>query len=198
MWADLTGPFSGTGYCYGPDGEDLDIATIVTDDSPERWSDAGEPTVYLARDLGVALAEWGRHVDAEAPPPVTTLWQIPVQLERIVDLRSRDVASRLGVPEDPRWFLDKRRCRDIAGRLRRAGETHGLIVPSVAFLDDPDRSNIVVFMDLLPAPAEALGRPVPVGWGKLVSRGWAEGSPAEDRRRPDPTAAAHGAPPADG
>jgi hypothetical protein len=196
MWADMHAPFEGTGYCYGPDGEQLDLRTIVTDDGPERWSDTGEPTIYLARDLGVALAEWGRHVDADDPPSVTTLWRIPVRLGRAVDLRSREVASRLGIPEDPRWFLDTRRCRDVARRLRQEGGADSLIVPSVAFLDDAERSNLVIFVDKLERGIADIGEPVPVGWGRLVSRGWADGAPAEDRRRGDPTAAARPDPPA--
>jgi RES domain-containing protein len=151
----LATPFRALAVCSGPPTDDLDIAHLVTTDE-NRWSVAGEPTLYLAGDDGIALAELGRHW---APTSgAICLWAVDVELDAVVDLRRRAVRSALGIPDDPRWFLDRRRCRELASRLR-ADAIDGLVVPSVAFLDDLERWNIVVFVDRLRSLARAIHRP---------------------------------------
>lgn len=148
----LAQAFSASAVCSGPATDRFDVAELVTTDG-NRWSGPGEPTIYLAGDHGVALAEVGRHWEERSGD--TALWQVDVALSAAVDLRRDDVRAATGVPEDPRWFLDRARCRDFAARFRAAG-CDGLIVPSVAFLDDLARWNAVVFVD----PATPLERVV--------------------------------------
>jgi RES domain-containing protein len=118
-----------------------------------RWSRVDEPTVYLAGDPSLALAEFARH----GPPdgmPEGLIWSVDVRLEAIVDVR--DPESRLAAEEPPRW-LDHDWCHALAGRLRGQGGCDGLVVPSAALLDRPERWNLVVFVDRLKRPlADAL------------------------------------------
>jgi RES domain-containing protein len=112
-----------------------------------RWSRPGEPTIYLGSDTSVALAEFARHLEPDSPV-VGGLWTVDVLLDRIVDLRNVDVRADAALPEDPRWLLDRERCRSLAAAFRVRG-AQGLIVPSVAFLDQRERWNLVVFADRL-------------------------------------------------
>jgi RES domain-containing protein len=136
-------PLVTTAWCSGPLADVLDVEALVTTDA-NRWSDAGEPTLYLASDPGVALAEVGRHWEPGATRQA--LWRMDVRFGDAVDLRRSEARAAAGIPDDPRWYLDRERCRDLARRLRAAG-CDGLIVPSVAFLDDLSRWNAVVFVD---------------------------------------------------
>jgi RES domain-containing protein len=137
-------PVSTLAFCTGPAEPILDVASLTTQDG-NRWSRKGEPTIYLAGDAGVALAELGRHWDEK--PGEMGIWQLDLDLGHAADLRDASVRSDLGVPDDPTWILDRDRCRTFASELRSQGEYDGLIVPSVAFLDDPARWNAVVFVE---------------------------------------------------
>jgi hypothetical protein len=57
------------------------------------------------------------------------------------------------------WVLDLGRTQVAAAYLRsQVNGLQGLLVPSVAFLDQHERRNIVVFRDAID-PAEAFGEP---------------------------------------
>ena len=105
-----------------------------------RWSAPEEPTIYVAADPGVALAECGRHLPTSASTVVGRLWTVRLELEGAADLRDAD----------PALVLDQRRTRAAAAALRRRGFP-GIVVPSVAFLDDRSRCNIVIFADAVGA-----------------------------------------------
>jgi len=110
------------------------------------------------------------------------VWRWPVRLGRAVDLR--DHAGPVGraltsVPrfphlDGPGWCLDQETSRDVAAWLRYEAGVDGLIVPSVAFLDDPSRGNIVVFTSGPDGATERLGTP------RLVAAvRWSDRSPAD-------------------
>jgi RES domain-containing protein len=122
-------------------------AALVSTDG-NRWSRPGEPTIYLALDPAVAIAELARHLPVEQPIHPASVWTVDVDLEAVVDLRD-------GVGT---WTLDAERCRDAAADFRRRG-AQGLLVPSVAFLDRPDRANLVVFADVIGDLDRAIGNP---------------------------------------
>jgi hypothetical protein len=61
------------------------------------------------------------------------------------------VRSAIGLHGGARRFLDRAVARATAHFLRRTTSAGGLLVPSVAFLDDPARWNLVVFLENLPA-----------------------------------------------
>ena len=150
-------PFAATAVCSGPVVERLAVDSIVSS-SGNRWSADGEPTLYLAGDAGIALAEVGRHWSPDDGP--TRLWQVRVELAAAIDLRDDATRTALGVPADPAWFLDRERCQQVGSRLRRLPRCDGLIVPSVAFLDDRSRWNAVVFVDCLTVPLAHAVRPL--------------------------------------
>jgi len=115
-----------------------------------RWTEAGTASIYLAGDPGVALAEWGRHwIDGATS---VALWRVRLELSSVVDLRQEWRDYRSG-PDGLTWVLDEDRCRWVAGQMRAAG-VEAVIVPSVAFLDDPRRGNAVVFVDGLRTPLD--------------------------------------------
>jgi RES domain-containing protein len=146
----LLSAFRGTAYCHVPADEPLRLDRLVTSDgTDDRWNRAGEPTLYLALDLAVAVAELARHVELAAgvPPWRRRLVGLAVEVERLVDLRRPDVRSALGIDEELVAFRDVGVARDVASRLREDEACAGLIVPSMAFLDDEARGNLVVFVD---------------------------------------------------
>jgi RES domain-containing protein len=134
----------------------FDVSELVIS-SGNRWSLIGQPTLYLASDPGVALAEAGRHWGRTAGD--IALWSVRVTLDAVADLRRRDQWSSLTIPADPCWLLDRERCRGIASRLRSDGDADGLIVPSAALLDDPARYSIVVFVERLRRDLSAMVEP---------------------------------------
>jgi hypothetical protein len=116
--------------------------------------------LYLAGDQGVAIAEFARHV---APRPAAVyqplrrrfIFEIHVHFTSVLDLREAAVCAEYGVGPDPIWIRDIDATRHIATELRTHAETQAVIVPSIAFLDDVRRWNMVVFADTLsswPAP----------------------------------------------
>ena len=145
----LAQPIDRAAWCMGPATGSLEPGSLVTRD-PNRWSDAGEPTIYLAGDPGVAISEFGRHWSDESDP--AWMWALRLRLENAVDLRRPDVRDELGIQDGSTWILDRDRCRSIARQLRARGACDGLIVPSAAFLDDDARWHAVIFVEHLAHP----------------------------------------------
>lgn len=177
---DLDGLTTGlveTAYYAGPAVRKLDPEMMTTTDG-NRWSAPGEPTIYLASDLGVALAEFARHAPSHHAPDAH-VWSVDLRLDAAIDLRRDDVRSRLGVADDPRWFLDPERCRSFAKRVREPHGSDGLIVPSVAMLDETSRWNAVVFVDRLRHPLPVAVRPIQA----VVRIGPGNAKSHESRRR---------------
>jgi RES domain-containing protein len=152
-------PWGGTAIRHIPAGSRFDVldtrfAGLAADN---RWNEAGEPTFYLAGDLGVALAEYARHLreDVGVAGALSVheraVYQIEVHVEAVLDLRNPRVRSAIGLHGGARRFLDRGAARATAHFLRRTTSAEGLLVPSVAFLDDPLRWNLVLFLDKLPA-----------------------------------------------
>jgi RES domain-containing protein len=76
---------------------------LITIDG-NRWSRPGEPTIYLAGDIGVALAEFARHLPDGSVAGPGWLWTIDVEIDAAVDLQRQSVRSRLSIPEDRSGF----------------------------------------------------------------------------------------------
>jgi RES domain-containing protein len=154
----LAAPFNETAYYAGEPAARFEPEKAITIEG-NRWSAAGEPTIYLAGDIGVALAEFARHAPADRALE-GRVWAIELRLDAAIDLRREDVRSRLGVADDPRWYLDRERCRSLGSRLRSRGNCDGLVVPSVAMLDQVSRWNAVVFVDRLRGQASVACKPL--------------------------------------
>ena len=152
-------PFAHRGVVARNGDGSLSRNGLVTTDG-NRWSRPGEPTIYLGSDEAVALAEFARHLERDSPV-MAGLWTVDVQLDCVVDLR-RSVRSNAALAEDPRWLLDRERCRSVAASFRARG-VQGLIVPSVAFLDQREHWNLVVFADRLESLERLIDQPRPLG-----------------------------------
>jgi RES domain-containing protein len=126
---------------------DWDAPALITIEG-NRWSRSGQPTIYLAGDPGVALAEFARHMPAHGKMPQASVWTVDVSLEAVLDLRAGD----------PTWAIDRERCRTEATEARLCG-AQALIVPSLAFLDGQDRVNLVVFVENIQDLDVAIGKP---------------------------------------
>jgi RES domain-containing protein len=159
-------PWTGTGIRHVPAGSpyavlDTRFAGLAADN---RWNEPGQPTLYLAGDLGVALAEYARHLrdDVGLSGPLAVheraVYQVEVRLGAVLDLRQPRVRAAIGLHGGPRRFLERDVARATARFLRLATAAEGLLVPSVAFLDEPTRWNLVLFLDKLPTDVSSFMR----------------------------------------
>lgn len=134
--------------------------------SSNRWNYAGEPTLYLAQDRGVALAEFARHLAADSAPGLVeavierSVFRLQLAIDAVLDLRDPHIYRELSLRDTPACFLDRTVARATAEYLRRTTAAQALVVPSIAFLDDPTRWLLVVFLDKLPPEPEAFVRGV--------------------------------------
>lgn len=140
-----------------------------------RWNAHGEPTLYLAGDAGVVVAEWGRHlIDARSQRIARrvadhTVYRLHLSLEAVLDLTQPAIWGQLPLTNPPLGFTDIETTRHTARVIRRTSAAQAILVPSVAFLDDLTRWNLVVFLDKLPADPHAWIQRVetvgPLRWG---------------------------------
>ncbi len=149
MDASLTASFRGVAFCHVPADEPIRLEKLVSaDGDDDRWNGPGEPTVYLATDPAIAIAELARHLDIHPldQPMRRRLLGLSLELDGLVDLRRPEVRDALAAPAEVEAFQDRDVARSVASRARSAGAA-GVIVPSMAFLDDLKRGNLVLFMD---------------------------------------------------
>jgi hypothetical protein len=144
--------FAGDAFRSVPGDRPFDLDALVSqDDDNDRWNRPGEPTIYLALDAGVALAEAGRHMnEQEGTDGCQLLVKLRLEVDGLVDLRDAATRRDLGIEGGPAAFLDRQRARELAGRLRRRPGCRGLIAPSMALVDHPTRGNLVIFAERLP------------------------------------------------
>jgi len=81
----------------------------------------------------------------------------------VADLRRHDDRAEAGHDGRPADLADRDLARQLAARLRSDPTCRGLLVPSLAFADQPSRGNLVVFADRLrDGVARWLGTPTVV------------------------------------
>ena len=154
--ADRIGPWSGTAYRHIPadGGYDIRDLRFAGRRSGGRWHWQGQPTLYLASDAAVAIAEFARHLAVDrggrATPSRRAVYELAVRLERTVDLRDAAVLRLIGREDAPECWLDQRISRAVGTFFRDSLDVEALLVPSVAYLDDPARFNVVCFLENLP------------------------------------------------
>ncbi len=147
---------SGYGVRHIPDGAynvyDFSRAGVATDN---RWNRQGEPTLYLASEKDVALGEWSRHLQVERSVELVKnvkrrkVYRFEVKLTSTIDLCDRYVWQALSLQDAPNCFLNKDTARAIAGFIRHTTQVEAIFVPSVVFLDRPDKWVLVVFLEKL-------------------------------------------------
>lgn len=131
--------------------------------SDNRWNMKGEPTLYLASSPKVAMAEFARHYPEDRHPGLSgdtiqrQVFAFELRIEVLMDLRERHacqtLAKELNRPKlssSPHCFLDRNVARITAQYLRRVPTLQGILVPSMALLDDPTSFCMVLFLEKLP------------------------------------------------
>jgi RES domain-containing protein len=144
--------FRGIAWCHVPADQPVRLEKLVTvDGDDDRWNRPGEPTVYLATEPALALAELARHLEPgrKAEPVRRTLLGLKLDIDGLLDLRRADVRAALDGPEAVEAFRDHEVARSVADRARTGEQAAGLLVPSMAFLDEPGRANLVLFVENL-------------------------------------------------
>jgi RES domain-containing protein len=134
-----------------------------------RWNQAGDPTFYVASDRGVAFAELARHLRERQDPGLVALaieravYELALQIPAVLDLREPLVRNALGLHDGPQRFLNAEVARATATFVRRTTSAEALLVPSVTFLDDTSRWNLVLFLEKLPPDLHQFVRVSPAG-----------------------------------
>ena len=155
-------PWTGAAFRHIPAGSPFDVldTRFAGRAADNRWNEPGDPTLYLAGDIGVLLAEYARHFREQRTPELAlvrqrrALYRLALQLEAVLDLRDPSARGALDLHGGARRFLDVRVARATATFVRRTTAAQALLVPSMAFLDDPARWNLVLFLEQLPADLE--------------------------------------------
>ncbi|PSB30370.1 RES family NAD+ phosphorylase [Chlorogloea sp. CCALA 695] len=148
--------WSGYGVRHIPDGDydiyDFSRAGLATDN---RWNIQGDSTLYLASEKDVALGEWSRHLQVERSVGLVKkvkrrkVYRFEVKLTSTIDLCDRNVWQVLSLQDARNCFLNKDTARAIAGFIRHTTQVEAIFVPSVVFLDCPDKWVLVVFLEKL-------------------------------------------------
>ena len=150
----------GTGYRHIRANSDRDPREFgFAGSNPlNRWNESGQSTLYLASDVGVLISEWGRSFpstyseDPEITPVHRDVCRYALKLYSVVNLLEEEDRSHLNLSQLPATgFLDRNLGRIMANKVRQGTDVQAMLVPSVAFLDDPSRWNLVVFLEKVPA-----------------------------------------------
>lgn len=164
-------PWSGQAYRHIPAGSQYDVLDFrfAGRNSNNRWNSRGDPTLYLAGDEGVLIAEWGRHFEVDRSPELRTrlversLFRLALKIDLVLDLRQEDVWSELSLEGAPTCFLDLSVARATATYIRATTDAQAILVPSVGFLDQLDRWCLVLFLEKLPQSRQFITDVIPHG-----------------------------------
>jgi len=153
----LVGRVGGDVYCHAPADQPFDVGALDRPDDPEdRWSAAGTRTGYVAGDPMTALAEYARHGPPAGNGDERRIVRLRLAELLSLDLRTAAVRSALRLPPGHDAFIDRAFARSIALAIRREGLCQALVVPSMAFVDRPDRRNVVVFSEAVDGGLQAV------------------------------------------
>lgn len=154
-------PWSGYAVRHIPDapGMHFDIYDFryCGRSNENRWNVAGEPTLYLAKDKDVALAEYARHFHVDRTPGLAAhtyrrkVYRFQVALDATLNLCHPSVCTALSLTNVPDCFRDKSVARAVAHFIRNTTSTQAIFVPSMAFLDNLEQWCLVLFLEHLPA-----------------------------------------------
>lgn len=155
-------PWSGTALRHIAAGAQYDVLDFryAGRGADNRWNAPDQPTLYLAGDEGVVIAEWGRHFAVNRTPALQlqtverTIYRVRLTFEAVLDLRQQVVWADLSLTAAPQCFLNMTLARAVAQFVRSTTEAQALLVPSVCFLDQLDRWCLVVFLDRFAHPSD--------------------------------------------
>jgi hypothetical protein len=125
-----------------------------------RWNRQGEPTLYVAGDHGVLIAEFARHLKEERTLKMgrgmiaRRIFDFEMIIPHTLDLRDSRVVAALSLANAPACFLDREIARATADFLRRTTPAEALLLPSMAFLDQPEHWVMAIFLEKLPEGIE--------------------------------------------
>ncbi|HEY8439099.1 MAG TPA: RES family NAD+ phosphorylase [Candidatus Limnocylindrales bacterium] len=158
----LVAPINGDVFAHAPADRPFELeALAVPDDGHDRWSSPGTSTIYLAGDPLIALAEFARHGDPRRSDD-RRIVRLRLAPTPVLDLRRPAVLAAIGVDPE-RCGADRTEARSLSGAVRDAGICAGLVVPSMAFRDDPQRFNVVLFAEAVDSLADRLREPAEIG-----------------------------------
>src|SRR3954454_14014047 len=114
-------PWSGFACRHISDGATYNILDfrLAGQNNENRWNVLGEPTLYLASDYRVAIAEFARHFQDDVRQRagrretvgrrVVTrrIYDLSVQIERTLDLRDPSLCAELSLEDVPFCYLDR-------------------------------------------------------------------------------------------
>jgi RES domain. len=129
-----------------------------------RWSGPGVRAYYFAGDVGLVAAEHARHIAIDLPSGVEdrierSVFRVPIRLERVLALTDPVVVAAMGAGEINSWILDLVATQAAANYLiAQVPGLEALVVPSVAFLDQHHRFNVVAYRDAID-PSAVFGPP---------------------------------------
>jgi RES domain-containing protein len=150
--------WSGTGLRHIPAGSPYDVLDFrfAGRGVDNRWNETGSPTLYLAGDEGVLIAEWGRHFAMHRTAQLQQMtverstFTLELSIDAVLDVRSEEVCNALSLDNAPSRFADIGVARATANFVRSTTEAQALLVPSLGLLDDLERWCLVVFLEKLP------------------------------------------------
>lgn len=140
-----------------------------------RWNDEGVPTLYLAGDEGVLIAEWGRNFATIRTPQLEqrtverSVFRLELGFDDVLDLRRAEVCQALSLMDAPACFMNIAVARATAQFVRTTTAAQAMFVPSIGFLDDLERWCLVVFLEKRPpTPGSFVASVIetgPLRWG---------------------------------
>lgn len=168
--------WSGDAFRHIPGGTRFDALDFrfAGRSTENRWNEPGHPTLYLAGDEGVLIAEWGRHFAVNRTPSLQqatierAVYRLTLTIDYVLDLRSPEVWKLLSLADAPVCFTGIEIARATAHFIRRTTAAQALLVPSIGFLDQLDRWCLVLFLEKLPDPLSLISGVTPLG---LLRRG---------------------------
>ena len=151
--------WAGTAFRHVPAGSPYDILDFrfAGRGLDNRWNYPGQPTLYLAGDYGIALAEFARHLRENRSPEIARqalvrkVYRLSVAVDRALDLGDVALWAELSLRDAPGCFLSRDVSRAVAQYLRQTTAAQAILVPSIAFLDDASRKVLVLFLEKLPS-----------------------------------------------
>lgn len=120
-----------------------------------RWNVKDEPTLYLASEKDVALAEYARHFEVARNEGLSKkvhkrkVYRFNIELSHTLDLCNTSVCNTLSLTDAPSCFTNIKIARATANFLRNATQVQAIFVPSIAFMDNVTKWCLVIFLEKL-------------------------------------------------